>query len=255
MIQKQYEMEIFVHGKPIKEYLHQQKTYIEGRKGSNFSIKLRNNSSKRALFVPTVDGLSVLDGKNASFDSRGYIVNGHDSILIEGWRITDKEIAQFFFSSPNDAYSTKIQKGNNLGIIGLAVFLEKEKQKVIKEYISYPIYPVYPRYPNYPIYPVWSAPNYFCGTSNLISGTICNLNETHSINQNLGTGWGEKKQSEVVSVEFERQISPEATFEIFYNTREQLIKLGIDFNRRRVIISNPVAFPNEHSEYCKPPNK
>ena len=127
MIKQNYEMEVFVHGKPIKEYIHQNKIYIEGRKNSAFSIKLRNNSSEKALFVLTIDGLSVLDGKDASFDSRGYIINGYDSMTVNGWRMNDNEVAQFFFSSPDESYRKRMSKGNNLGVIGLAVFTEKEK--------------------------------------------------------------------------------------------------------------------------------
>ena len=256
MIKQNYEMEVFVHGKHIKEYIHQNKTYVEGRKNSTFSIKLRNNSSEKALFVLTIDGLSVIDGKDASFDSRGYIINGYDSMIVNGWRVNDNEVAQFFFSSPDESYRKRMSKGNNLGVIGLAVFTEKEKYQptIIKEYIPY--YPAYPRYPNYPytpVYPYWGTTSYTATGANTTNNTDCSYYASQE-NQNLGTGWGKKESSKVVSTNFDRKEKPNTIFEIFYNTREQLEKIGINFTRRQVAISTPRAFPREQTEYCEQPN-
>jgi len=94
------------------------KIYIEGRIGTRFSIRMRNNSYSRKLFVPTIDGLSIMDGKEGDFNSRGYIIPGYSSITIEGWRTSDKDVASFYFSSPNDSYRKKMNMGNNLGVIG-----------------------------------------------------------------------------------------------------------------------------------------
>src|SRR5207245_1882656 len=94
------------------------------RKDTKFSIKIRNNSYSRKLFVPTVDGLSIMDGKDADYHSGGYIVQGHSSITIDGWRTSDKDVAEFFFSSPEGSYRKQMHKGDNLGIIGVAVFDE-----------------------------------------------------------------------------------------------------------------------------------
>ena len=255
MIKQNYEMEVFVHGKHIKEYIHQNKTYVEGRKNSTFSIKLRNNSSEKALFVLTIDGLSVIDGKDASFDSRGYIINGYDSMIVNGWRVNDNEVAQFFFSSPDESYRKRMSKGNNLGILGLAVFTEKEKYQptIIKEYIPY--YPAYPRYPNYPytpVYPYWGTTSYTATGANTTNNTDCSYYASQE-NQNLGTGWGKKESSKVVSTNFDRKEKPNTIFEIFYNTREQLEKIGINFTRRHVAISTPRSFPREYTEYCEQP--
>jgi len=241
MIKQNYEMEILVHGKPINEYSHQNKIYVEGRKSSTFSIKLRNNSSKKALFVLTIDGLSVIDGKDASFDSRGYIVNGYDSTTVKGWRMNDNEIAQFFFSAPDDSYRKRMNKGNNLGVIGLAVFVEKEKHQptIVKEYIPIPY--VIPTYPRQPYYPYWYGAN----------STTCSYS-MHGENQ-IGTGWGQIHSDTVSLVDFDRKENPDSTFEIFYNTREQLEKIGIDFTHRQAIISTPKAFPKEQTEYCEQP--
>ena len=71
--------------------------------------------------------------------------------------------------------------------------------------------------------------------------------------QDVGTGFGQTKRSEVTSVYFDREEKPDTVLEIFYNSRKQLSKIGVDFNRQRHSISEPNSFPNE-SGYCERPN-
>lgn len=122
-----YELEVLVNGKPLREYIHEHKVYIEGRKQTSFSLRLRNNTGERKLFVPTIDGLSVMNGKEGSFDSSGYVLEPNSGTIIKGWRTSDRQVAEFFFSSPDKSYGKKMQRGDNLGVIGVAVFSEKSK--------------------------------------------------------------------------------------------------------------------------------
>ena len=70
-----------------------------------------------------------------------------------------------------------------------------------------------------------------------------------SVAQDLGTGWGDYKKSEVTTVSFDRCEEPDAVLEIYYNTRQQLEALGVDFKKSPVYVT-PQAFPGQ---YCKPP--
>ena len=70
-----------------------------------------------------------------------------------------------------------------------------------------------------------------------------------SVSQEVGTGWGEEKESYVTTVSFEQEDRADTIFEIYYNTREQLEKMGIDFKKKPLYIS-PQAFPGN---YCQPP--
>lgn len=135
MQKKQYEIEVLVNGKPVKEYLKDGKQYIEGRKDTEFTLRVRNNSSETIVAVPTIDGISVMDGQPADFLSRGYIVNGNSSVTIDGWRTSLSEVAKFVFDSKDEAYSEKLGRGGNQGVIGLAVFKQKEdiNKKILKE--------------------------------------------------------------------------------------------------------------------------
>lgn len=275
MLKSNYEFEVLVNGHSAKEYCHNGSYYIEGKEGSRFSLKMRNNSGRRVLFVPTVDGLSIMSGKEASFKSRGYIVNAYDSLTISGWRTSDDKVAEFYFSKPKESYASKMNKGGNLGVIGCAVFREKEKVKVIekiikeKEYIPYPVYPKYPSWP----YPYWyttcssddkttytftsgstgpgvSANCNFLSASGSGSANVKAFKSLETQRAGLGTGFGEDKYSPVVTVEFDKEEEPVEVFSLYYNTRENLEAAGVEF--RKAVYVAPSAFPNENG-YCERP--
>lgn len=243
-----YEVEVLINGNPAKEYWKDGKLYIEGRKGAEFSIKIKNNGFARILAIPTVDGLSAIDGKEASYNSGGYIINGYSSVTIDGWRTSDKDVARFYFTNPEDSYAEKKGRQRNQGVIGVAIFREKEHW-----YNWTFATPVITKY--FDSGTTWSSSS--CQSSfNLSSmSTPTALNDNlqcmncSSQSQDLGTGFGSSKHSEVTTASFEKENYIDALFEIYYNTREQLEKIGIDFNERPRYIS-PQAFPNR---YCEPP--
>jgi hypothetical protein len=70
-----YEFHVLVKGKAITEFLHEDKHFIEGRKGSNFEIEFINKSNKRILAIPSVDGINTLNGKDAGDNGPGFIVS------------------------------------------------------------------------------------------------------------------------------------------------------------------------------------
>lgn len=268
MRKSNYEVEVLVNGKSVDEYLHEGKIYIEGKEKSEFSIKVKNNGISRIVAIPTIDGLSVMDGEPASLKSRGYIVNGHDSITIDGWRTSDDKVAKFFFTSPEKAYAEKIEKGENIGVIGVAVFEEKPSTTITYVYEKfYPHEKIYPQIdPWGPRWP-WGSPwindigndqyTISCSSVNEYS-TLTNISDSTSNNtsalyqQEVGTGFGEEKVAPVTTVSFDRKDAPSEVFEIFYNTREQLKKMGVTF--KKPVYVTPSAFPADNG-YCKPPKK
>lgn len=263
MIKSSFEFEVLVHGSSTKEYYHEYKTYIEGKKDSHFSLRMKNNSNSKALFIPTVDGLSIISGKEGSFKSQGYIVNAYDSVTIDGWRTSDEKVSQFYFSTPEKSYATKVKKGGNLGVIGCAVYKEKEHvkiiEKIIKEYIPYEVKPyVFPPLNSGPWYSYQCsslsqsepASIMTCATSLNASASPTSNKFSRSVSQGLGTGFGEDKYSPITKVDFERDDKITEIFTIYYNTRENLEALGVEF--RKSVYVAPSAFPNEDG-YCERP--
>jgi len=257
MQKSNYEVEVLVNGHPVQEYFKDAKHYIEARKSKEFSLKIRNNGSRRIVAVPSVDGLSVLSGKEAQTNSEGYIINGYDSLVIDGWRVSNSEVKKFFFTDSEESYAERKGNGENLGVIGVAIFREKEQHTCPDPIVIHKHYPKRPYWPHYPIkdwpwddgrFPVMDSLSSTAATtsSSQISNKVMSLK---AVSQDVGTGWGGGKESNVISISFDREDSPDAVFEIYYNTKEQLKKLGIDFGKKPQYIS-PQAFPGK---YCEPP--
>lgn len=158
-----YEVEILVNGKPVKQFRHKGDKFVEGRKGSRFELRFTNNTWRRVEVVPSVDGLSVIDGKPSGTSSEGYIVSGRDSIIIPGWRLNDDAVAEFVFNDKERSYTNQTGHGKtNAGVLGFMVFEEEVK-------LTYPI-PINPQplpwpkpqppihpWPVHPIHP-WQQP-------------------------------------------------------------------------------------------------
>src|SRR5438270_10763894 len=116
MIKDTHYFGVRVNGKTAHEFQHQGNTYIEGRRGSTYTLEYTNPTNRRVLIVPSVDGLSVMDGKPASDKSRGYVVDAWGTVAIPGWRIDDNSVAQFEFRPASDRDSpTYVDQLKNAG--------------------------------------------------------------------------------------------------------------------------------------------
>lgn len=181
-----FELNIAVpsHGRStkIREYGHQGRTYVEGRKGQPFSILFRNNSAERVLAIPSVDGVSVLDGNAATDASRGYVVNAYASIEIKGWRTSLNDVAQFVFETRDGSYAATgpVGDGRNCGVIGCVVLGENRPKVVIRE--KHVHHHHYPRYPLVMRSCEWEAPPpMFCG-GHAVSGDVEETYTTYTTN-------------------------------------------------------------------------
>jgi hypothetical protein len=101
------------------------RSYAVGDAGHRYTIVLRNNTSSRLEVVVSVDGLDVLDGRDASFDKRGYIVDPRAELEIDGFRQSVDAVAAFRFGSVRGSYAgQKTGSTRNVGVIGVALFHE-----------------------------------------------------------------------------------------------------------------------------------
>lgn len=264
MYQNDYEVQVLVNNKPVKEYLHNSKYFIEGRKDTSFKIKIKNNGFRRIIAVPTVDGLSVMDGKPASVNSSGYVIDGRSSMTVDGWRVSNDEVSTFVFCSKNKSYSAKTKKADgNQGVIGVAVFREKQ---YVRDIFNVPYWGEQSVTPSPPFIPtVYNLSenltlqngsleagdtSYAMSASNCSSGPL--RSATKGVSQkdlNLGTGWGDLKNSESVTVEIERESSPDSVFELYYATKSALKKMGVNVGGTNNVVT---AFPGN---FCKPPQE
>jgi hypothetical protein len=99
--------------------------FVVGEEGRRYSIVVRNRNDFRLEIVLSVDGLDVIDGRSASFRKRGYIVNPHRKLVVEGFRQSTEAVATFRFGSVRESYAAeKYHNTRNVGVIGIALFNE-----------------------------------------------------------------------------------------------------------------------------------
>jgi hypothetical protein len=121
-----YELELLVDGTPARAYLHQGETWVLGRLGERYTLRVHNRSDRRIEAVVSVDGRDVVDGKPAEFRrKRGYLVEAWGTVDIDGWRVSQREAAAFRFSRVADSYAARTGSARNVGVIGVAVFPER----------------------------------------------------------------------------------------------------------------------------------
>jgi hypothetical protein len=114
------------YGSPLETGYSGGRKYVLGEHGGRYTIRVANPSSRRVEVVVSVDGLDVIDGKAASFGKRGYVINPYGDVRIEGWRTSFSSVAAFRFGRVADSYAARTGSARNVGVIGVAVFTERE---------------------------------------------------------------------------------------------------------------------------------
>lgn len=235
-------------------------TIIEGRPGSEFSIKLKNNSYERKLAIVSIDGLSILDGKPAGSNSSGYVLNGYEEITIPGWMIDSKTAAKFQFrNTGNKKHKSKtyVEQLENLGydvdvenqgIIGLMVYDEKKYYYGSDQWIqTYNPNVGYRNHRNKIIngdFSLWERntisykPDNF-GTNEDFVFASASVNSTLN---NMGTGFGQDTNFDTVSTTFERSGAAIITT-IEYDDYKGWIAKGVPHNLLRPTTNKKKAFP------------
>lgn len=100
--------------------------FVVGSQDSSYSIVLKNRCKSRLEVVLSVDGLDVIDGKNAGFSKRGYVIGAGDTLEVKGWRTSPETVGRFKFSTVAGSYANLAHgEHRNVGVIGLAVFTEQ----------------------------------------------------------------------------------------------------------------------------------
>ncbi len=163
-------VDILIDGKPIKQFHHEGRTFVQANKGQEYEVRIKNNSNLRVLASFAIDGVCPLSGEKSGKDA-GYVINGGDSFTLRGYRISDDKVNAFKFSDKKSSYAVKskeIQDESNVGCIGVRIFAEKIEQSIKNSHdfwkewyekdMNRPHVPIPwnpPIYPNYPPYNPW----------------------------------------------------------------------------------------------------
>jgi len=224
----QYGFFVTVNKNRVTEYLHSDGLiYLEGRKDTEYELELVNDSHERVTMIPSVDGLSVLDGKTAGLTSSGYIVEARSSVKIPGWTLDKSAVAKFVFNSAKESYTKRSGHGTkNVGALGVLVF---------REYIT----------------PVFSSAGFCSSTSDPFdlqtmncSATLSGSLGTRSVDNDLnsvGTGFGDKATFNTQPVSFTKRDEnhPDAMLILYYDSQRGLEKRGIQLEYK----SKPMPSP------------
>jgi hypothetical protein len=98
--------------------------YVIGTHGQRYSIVIQNQSPARFEAVTTVDGLDVMNGQPGTISNPGYILRPYATLVIDGFRQNQSNVAAFRFGTVADSYAAQTGSARNVGVIGVALFAE-----------------------------------------------------------------------------------------------------------------------------------
>jgi len=200
------------HGQPYATYYQAGKRYVAGNPGERYAIRLSNRSNERVLAVLAVDGVNAISGETAGTQQSGYVLAPYASVEIAGWRKSESEVAQFYFTALPDSYAARTDRPENVGVIGVAAFREKFQPQPI----------VIAPEAQYQEQDARGAARKAAPAASM--GALADSAER----ERLGTGHGAREYAPVTSVEFERRSArPEQIVTLFYDSRTNLIERGI----------------------------
>src|ERR1700743_364896 len=112
-------------GSILPAYRSHGEYWVAGRPGARYSIMIQNHQGQRILAVTAVDGINVISGETGAWGQSGYVLGASEGYEITGWRKSDAEIAAFNFTSTANSYAGRTGRPANIGVIGVALFLER----------------------------------------------------------------------------------------------------------------------------------
>jgi hypothetical protein len=223
----------------LESYFDRNQTYVAGRPGHRYSVVLQNRTGERVLAVLSIDGVNAISGQTASASQTGYVLAPYQRMEVRGWRKSMQDVAQFRFTDLPDSYAALTGRPDNVGVIGVAVFRERQ----------------------YETYNSYDEDDYRADTYSRKSRTANQAGSTgdsaaapaakaqrslaeSESRQELGTGHGERRYDPARQTTFERESSyPNQISKIYYDSYEALVERGVIRDYRRPGRGRPDAFP------------
>jgi hypothetical protein len=214
-------------GQALPVYWHEGERYVAGEPGREYEIRLRNRSGARVLAVTSVDGVNVITGRTASPQQSGYVLDPWGLVEIDGWRKSLNEVAAFYFTRLPDSYAARTGRPDNVGVIGVALFRERERPMPLEDYLAHP-----------------EASADAAAPSAQARSSTRESQRADAEESRLGTGHGRRLDSGAVYTHFERaNEEPDEVIRIFYDSRKNLVAQGIIPPPWRFAQRTPDPFP------------
>lgn len=229
-------------GQMLPEYAGRGQLWIAGTPGHRYSVRLTNTTGERVMVVLSVDGVNAVTGQTAAPSQGGYVLDPWESTEIAGWRKSLADVAQFVFTDMPDSYAARTGRPDNVGVVGIAVFRERQAQ------------PVYAPAPSPPIAMGEARREDRAKAAPSNARAADAMAEAESAPQRLGTGHGEREWSPVGQTEFVRaSFRPEQVSQLRYDDGPALMAMGVLPRRYQTHAqTSPSAFPGGF--VADPPN-
>ena len=268
-------------------------TFVLGQPGDRYNIRVTNPTGERVEVVVTVDGRDAVSGSVGDYVSqRGYLIEPWGTLVIEGFRRSLDEVAAFRFTDQGDSYSARRGTPENVGVVGVAVFPEKPRPPAPVRPRPRPYSYDDRRYD----YDLEDESPYRSERSRAGDGAPAGKGKSapapadapraaeaapsgrrdFRVEQeaprkrsssspssagpsNIGTQYGEREDSSVVEVAFERRskLHPSAVLTLRYDDYQGLVARGIDvssLNYAYYYEGEPEPFPyNRQTRFAPPP--
>jgi hypothetical protein len=200
-------------------YRHRGRRYVVGQPGNEYAIRIRNCTDRRLLAIVSVDGVNAVTGESAAPDQSGYVLEPGGYVNIQGWRKDLDRTAAFYFSDPSDSYAARTGRPKDLGVIGVALFRERDFERPLllgRERRSAVPSPEAP------------AEADAAGDSKARGEASSPEYSASARLPSLGTGHGRGEYSPVEQVAFQRaSTQPDELIAIRYERRETLVAMGV----------------------------
>jgi hypothetical protein len=237
-------------GSTLPMYRSHGEYWVAGRPGARYSIMIQNHRGERILAVTAVDGVNVISGETGAWGQSGYVFGPGENYEIAGWRKSDAEIAAFNFTSSGSSYAARTGRPANVGVIGVALFLERP--------VRAPRYQSFDRRPEQPGYAQNRAEDAAADgaareAAPIVGGLASSAPSPKSEEirpyampapaPKLGTGHGARETAYVQNTTFDRMSStPNEVIKIRYDSYENLVAMGVVPSRPWQSAPNP--FPD-----------
>lgn len=120
------ELQVLLDGVPVRTFEHAGEDFVMGQMGARYTLRVVNHTGRRIEAVVSVDGRDAIDGKPADVRTkRGYLVPAWGTVEIDGWRLSQSDVAAFRFATVADSYAARTGSARDVGVIGVAVFPER----------------------------------------------------------------------------------------------------------------------------------
>ncbi len=205
-------------GAALPNFSHQGASWVAGRPGSRYAVRLVNRTGGRVLVVLSIDGVNAVSGETAATAQTGYVLAPWQSTEITGWRKSLTEAAAFYFSALPDSYAARTDRPDNVGVIGAAVFVERARE---------PVSGGFSHESNLADADAGAARRAAPSAAAPAAPTMKSA-EAARDEQRLGTGHGEREYMPTTQTRFDRASDrPTEVVRLRYDSEDRLVALGV----------------------------